>query len=394
MKHILFLLCLFLSGSLWATNVSYQIDIAVCDICNLQSARELALTKAPPIQCSGDPTLTEQPVCSAEMKELIVANPVALTAYKFRVQRSHVNNLGQQQQLELNWGEQQIVNRFFEIDREIREAVWAINGELGTYQQPARQFNYAEANAAPASSAADCQNSAAAHLFSSKQNRGRLQDVLRTGIANEIGQNSWRQYVTSLELTGITGGSKLIVKGGLSPSASAEVSGNFSFDVTEQSVLLRALGGSSCSLFGRFCSEDMDNIINYHVSYAGRADTRGIDKVQLEFALHPGTSRFDGVMVNLLLAQGEPPHGINIQELPPESCLAQLLKTQQDNYDQGLPSDVLSDGQISLPLDRDFGDGLGNRPVCKQTTTITVCTGTPDNMVCRPKTFHSMRLCD
>ncbi|WP_423186085.1 hypothetical protein ACO1PK_13265 [Alishewanella sp. d11] len=399
MKGALTFLGLLLSSTVWASDGSYEIDVFVCDICNLDSALTLAITKAPPVVCVGDITTSEQRVCSAEFKELIVANPVAQTAYKFRVQRPHPNDFGQSQQLVLNWGEQQMVNRFFEIDREIREAVWAINGELDAsgYRQPTRAFDYGS-NVSANTAETDCQNSAAAHVFSSRANKERLQNVLRTGLANEIGRRSWREYVTSADLSEIDAGSSMTVTAALNPlnsAASAVVNGNMKFAINEQPVLLQAVGAQSCRFFNWFCTDDDSNYVHYHVKYGGRADDRGpIDRIKLRFELDPTTSVVDGERVSVILAEGSGNFVADLRNQPPESCLAQLLQEQVDNFNQGLPSDVV-DFSIGPGIGIDVGDGLGNRTLCVQTTQVRACTGrTGETQTCQIYTFRSLRQCD
>ena len=400
MKYILMALGVLFCSNVWADDGSYEIDVSVCDICNFASALELAKAKAPPVVCSGGTTHTDQPVCSAEVKELIVANPLEQTAYKFRVQRSHPHHFGQSQQLELNWGEQQMINRFFDIDREIREAVWAASAKWiagSSVRAPARAFHYDTDDIATDKKGIHvCQSSAAAHVFSSAENQMRLLDVIRADFAKGMNQANQRYYLSSEAMNELGLGSRLIVKAGLSPdkaSADAAVQGNFYFDMVRQSPLLRALGGSSCHYFSLGCTEDYDNYIHYHVTYGGRADTRGIDQLNLQFELDAGTSVVDGQRVSVILAQGAS-HVADVRNLPPESCLAQLLKEQLDNYEQGLPNDIVAAESIGPGIARDFKDGLGYRKPCEQKVTLSLCTVKQGFRSCQPTTFRSYRACN
>ncbi|WP_445425970.1 hypothetical protein [Alishewanella sp. HL-SH06] len=419
-KYVFFVV--FFAVSSAAVSASEAMKLFACDTCSVLGMQQIAESQAPLLQCESgiNPETGVADVeywlnnsnCYAPTKELLVANPETRVAFKFRV-KTHNPNAGESgyvMSLPLSDLDHEIITAYFDIHSTFYSAVEEFNNTymasgLSSSLDPARGlFNAAESSAASSnqystltnntasSPDATCKNSAAAHLFSSLENKKRLKDDMRNAIIESMGRKSWRQYTTTLETTGnsTTRGMTISIGTGFNVQSTHSVTVDKTY--IEQTPYISPVGAQICSSswFGERCEPaNPINYIQYKVSYAGNFNTKGtqLNQLDLIFDLNPATSVIDGYSVRDITGHGSGGSSLNIQYIQ-DSCLAKYINDLSPG-----DTDFVGEGPLGMPYDYDFGSGMAT--LCEQQITYRACTNTGGGTAegCHNLTFTTLKPC-
>ena len=226
-----------------------------------------------------------------------------------------------------------------------------------------------------------CQNSAAAHLFSSAENQSRLFREMSLAIKDRVGLDTWRDYSVSSTAPGKHSKSPLTITAGTGPDRPGSASLNERQQYLQGQLVVTPVGARSCDSWGLSCQEaDRDNQMHYRVHYYGDASTRGVNELELSFTLLMDISAIEGWSVLDQLGLG----ARNITA-DPDTCLAQLIDSVE-------PGDVnfVAEGPIQKSH---FGDS--NLEFCAQTKTVKSCPGSASGpqATCYDVTFTVQAAC-
>lgn len=387
---------------------SEQLQLFACDTCSVQTMQHIAELQAPLLQCEGginpetgviDVDYWENNAnCYAPTKDLLVVNPLQRVAFKYRV-RGHnptSSEPGYVVSLSMNASELEIVQTYYDLYNSFLNSIQMLNDYSTTssystissaYERSSLStFNEAETMqlSTNQSVSEDCLNSAAAHLYSSEQNKNRIFNAMRTAIKNEVDKQTWRDFTSSLLTTGIVSTGGLTITAGLSPGVSGALSVSVEQQYIQNTLTVNPVGARNCRFFGLICSpEDENNQIHYRVLYHGNVTTSGISHLQLEFQMLTNISKVEGYSLPTLLSSAS----LSLTSSP-NSCLSQLVNSTSPGQ-----SGFVSAGPLGSPTEYNFGDGPKN--YCEQTKIVRTCTntGSGSTFVCYDNVFTTLTMC-
>lgn len=402
MLKINFSLVFFLLSSL-SLNANAQLQLFACDTCNVQRMQHIAELQAPLLQCEGgiNPETgvadieywENNATCFAPTKDLLVVNPVTRTAFKYRVKGHNpiAGESGYVMTLAMTPDESEIVQTYYDLFHAFADGIQALHSPIATSsnqslspQSMLLADDVASSSTSNQGISANCLNSAAAHFYSSAENRQRLTNELRGAIKDEVGRQTWRDFTSSLLATGAVSSGELSITTGVAAGISGSTSVAVQQQYIESTFVINPVGARSCRFFGAWCQEaDSENNILYKVTYVGNVTTRGVNQLQIQLELLT-MSTVDGLSgADLLGGMAR----ANITRKP-DSCLAQLINSTTSS-DGGF----VSAGPLGEPTPYNFGNGTLN--YCEQSKTVRTCTntGSGSQFVCYDTTFISLTLC-
>lgn len=402
MLNIKLSIMFFLFSSL-SVSANTQLQLFACDTCNVQRMQQIAELQAPLLHCdSGINPETgmadieyweNNATCYAPTKDLLVVNPATRTAFKYRVKGHNpmAGESGYVMTLPMTPDESEIVQTYYDLFNAFAVGIEALNAPIASSSsqslspQGGTMAGYLASNNSSTQGVSEtCLNSAAAHFYSSAENRQRLTSELRKAISDEVGRQTWRDFTSSLLPTGAVSSGELTITAGVTAGVSGSTSVAVQQQYIESSFVINPVGARSCSFFGLWCQEaDADNNILYKVTYVGNVTTRGVNQLQLQLELLT-MSTVDGLSgADLLGGMAR----ANITSKP-NSCLAQLINNTTSS-DGGF----VSEGPLGEPTPHDFGNGTLN--FCEQSKTVRTCSnsGSGSKFVCYDTTFITLTMC-
>ena len=224
--------------------------------------------------------------CNTSAKDVIVANPVTQTAYKFNVTATNANSDSEALSItatdaSLTSIEIDSLETFYHIHAEFLKAantvVYANNFYSASSLKAASASSSApginESNLSPLSSnqqGGDCSNHPS-HYMTGPGAQRRIHREMREQIASKIGNADWADFNEDYDFTG------------LGFSVSKDGGGvNLSWSIEKQSVFATKYYGTG-------------NKLVFAVAYEGEAEVAGNRDLNLNFSLRRGSSLVDGI---------------------------------------------------------------------------------------------------
>ncbi|RUO62240.1 hypothetical protein [Pseudidiomarina insulisalsae] len=391
-------------GFLETANARETIDIYVCDNCDSYSAMEaIAYGEAFPVECfegpmleggvspstdSGSTSTTAQ--CFAPPRLLIVASPHNEIARKFVVQAPNpfTGHPGLASTQFINVDEQAVLDKLYDLEKVVREALSAINNGTALTLPSLAQVQHSSSVSTQTTDGnvdESCLTSAAAHVFSSDENKRELERQMATALMDEIGARSWNEFTSTLQLSGTSSSNGLTISVGTDTSVSAGVEGTVHYEHRTSRVTLIPVGGESCVIGSFLCDgPDPENVIIYDVIYSGNINSGSINELNFSFVMNLNTSNIDGVDVGMILDRG-----VHRAENDPDSCLSQFVAAIDETSPIFIDEETLS-GPQQIATDE------GEITACLSTKSVRACVTRDDDNAqrCSSVVMFYYKLCE
>ena len=272
--------------------------------------------------------------CNTSAKDVIVANPVTRTAYKFNVTATNANSDSETLSItatdaSLTSIEIDSLETFYHIHAEFLKAantvVYANNFysasglKAGSASSSAPGIN--ESNLSPLSSnqqGGDCSNHPS-HYMTGPGAQRRIHREMREQIASKIGNTDWADFNEDYDFTGL--GFRVSKDGG---------GVNLGWSIEKQGVY-------AVKYYG------VDNVLSFNVRYKGEYKENGERNLLLDFSLERGASLVDGIPY----ATFSSGNFADLVDVLVSSCLLENLAGMADSIEINL-----GDGSGWIPKER------------------------------------------
>ena len=273
-------------------------EAKACDTCDYDDAVRLAKTYDKILNChiSGlNDNNTELGVttyeCNNTSKEIIIANALTQTAYKFIVSATQQTQYSSAARVtvtntSMNSIEREALEEFYEIDSQFRRAVKnagnIVTPRSGPSSTQSHNLKGIDSNAFPLAATGASEgflNHPSVYLTSLVSQRA-IQNEIRQQITNEMGDASWHNLFVGMDFSG---DGIQVGKGSVGLSLS------LNYD---------KIKAFSTKVYG----EDPNNALTFEVTYQGTVEIRGERNLRLSLNLSRGASLVDGIPIGTFMS--------------------------------------------------------------------------------------------